>query len=65
VKGLSVREALEVATVGGAACLGRSEDVGRVKPGFVADMVGWRTDGLAFAGMFKRGAGLGKTDDTP
>ena len=47
--GLSAREALEMATLGGAAVLGR-DDVGALKPGMAADFVAFRLDSPHFAG---------------
>jgi len=44
------REALELATLGGAACLGRSGELGALRPGSVGDLVCWRLDGPSFAG---------------
>ncbi|MEO6913278.1 MAG: 8-oxoguanine deaminase [Candidatus Baltobacteraceae bacterium] len=46
---LSARDALQLATRGGAAVLGRDE-IGYLAPGMVADIIGFRLDTLAFAG---------------
>jgi cytosine/adenosine deaminase-related metal-dependent hydrolase len=44
------RDALEIATRGGAACLGRSDELGTLAPGSAGDLVCWSLDGIAFAG---------------
>ena len=44
------RAALEVATRGGAACLGRPGELGELRVGAAADLVCWRLEGPAFAG---------------
>ncbi len=44
------REALQLATLGGAACLGRQGELGVLRPGAVGDLVCWRVDGPRFAG---------------
>jgi 8-oxoguanine deaminase len=46
---LSAREALEIATRGGASVLGR-DDVGYLAQGMSADFVAYRVDNVAFAG---------------
>ncbi len=43
-------QALEMATLGGAACLGRQGELGVLRPGAVGDLVCWRLDGPLFAG---------------
>jgi cytosine/adenosine deaminase-related metal-dependent hydrolase len=40
-----------MATVGGARCLGRSADLGMLRPGALADLAVWRLDGFAHAGI--------------
>jgi cytosine/adenosine deaminase-related metal-dependent hydrolase len=46
---LSARQALELATLGGASVL-RRDDIGSLEPGKAADFVAFRVDDLAHAG---------------
>ena len=46
----TARMALEMATLGGAACLGRAGEIGVLAPGSVADLAVWSLTGPAFAG---------------
>ena len=46
---ISAREALELATLGGARVL-RRDDIGHLSPGMAADLVAFRVDDLAHAG---------------
>ena len=46
----TARMALEMATLGGAGCLGREGEIGVIAPGAVADLAVWKLDGPAFAG---------------
>ena len=47
--GLTAREALEAATLGGASVLGR-QDIGKIEAGMSADIVAFRLDTLGMAG---------------
>ena len=46
----TARMALEMATLGGAACLGRTGELGVLAPGAVGDVAVWSLTGPAFAG---------------
>lgn len=48
---MSAREALEVATLGGAEVLGR-DDLGKIAPGFRADIAVWDVSGIQSAGSW-------------
>jgi cytosine/adenosine deaminase-related metal-dependent hydrolase len=54
---LTAREALRLATRGGAAILGR-DDLGAIEPGRCADLAVWRTDMIELAGARDPVAGL-------
>ncbi|MFC4564229.1 8-oxoguanine deaminase [Nocardiopsis mangrovi] len=42
---MSARQALHMATLGGAGCLGRAAEIGSLEPGKLADIALWRVDG--------------------
>ena len=46
----TARMALEIATLGGAACLGRTGELGVLEPGAVGDVAVWSLTGPSFAG---------------
>jgi cytosine/adenosine deaminase-related metal-dependent hydrolase len=46
----TARTMLEVATRGGAACLGRTGELGQLSVGAVGDLAVWSLDGPSFAG---------------
>jgi cytosine/adenosine deaminase-related metal-dependent hydrolase len=46
----TARTVLEMATLGGAGCLGREGELGVLEPGAVADLAVWRLDGPRLAG---------------
>ena len=48
---LTVRQSLELATLGGAALLGRSDEIGSLEPGKLADIALWRLDTLPHANI--------------
>ncbi len=48
---VSTRQALAMATIGGARCLGRQDELGSLEVGKLADIAVWRLDGAAHAGM--------------
>jgi cytosine/adenosine deaminase-related metal-dependent hydrolase len=48
---LTAREVLELATIGGARCLGRASELGSIEVGRLADLALWRLDGLGHAGI--------------
>ncbi len=47
---MSARDALEVATRGGAGCLGRTGEIGELSVGACGDLVVWPLTGAAYAG---------------
>jgi cytosine/adenosine deaminase-related metal-dependent hydrolase len=48
--GMSARQVLEMATRDGAACLGRSGELGELSVGSAGDLVVWPAEGVGFAG---------------
>ncbi|MBN1423053.1 8-oxoguanine deaminase [Candidatus Fermentibacteria bacterium] len=56
--GFSIWDSLELATVGGAACLGRAGALGVLAPGCAADIAVFRSNGLAHTGALDAAASL-------
>lgn len=56
---MSGRDALRVATMGGARVLGRADEIGSIEPGKLADLALWRIDGVEHAGIADPVAALG------
>lgn len=55
----SVRQALAIATIGGARVLGRQDEIGSLEVGKLADVAVWRVDGVEHAGILDPVAALG------
>lgn len=55
---LTARDALRLATMGGARCLGRADEIGSLEAGKLADIALWRMDGLEDAGIEDKVAAL-------
>lgn len=47
----TARDGLWLATMGGARCLGRQDELGSLEPGKQADLAVWRLSGMAHAGI--------------
>ncbi|HEX4428048.1 MAG TPA: 8-oxoguanine deaminase [Frankiaceae bacterium] len=47
---MTARDALEMATLGGAACLGRQGEIGELTVGAAGDLVVWPLEGFQYAG---------------
>jgi cytosine/adenosine deaminase-related metal-dependent hydrolase len=47
---MQARDALEMATLGGARCLGRAGQIGTLAVGAAGDLAVWALEGIAFAG---------------
>ncbi|MFC2078118.1 8-oxoguanine deaminase, partial [Candidatus Bipolaricaulota bacterium] len=47
---MTAREALRIATIGGADVLGRGEELGSIEPGKAADLIAFDISGIEFAG---------------
>lgn len=62
---LGVRDALEMATIGGARALGWDDQIGSLEPGKLADIALWRVDGLAHGDIVDPVAGLVLGDRPP
>jgi cytosine/adenosine deaminase-related metal-dependent hydrolase len=48
--GMTARKVLDMATRGGAGCLGRAGEIGELSVGAAGDLVCWPQEGVAFAG---------------
>ncbi len=55
---LAVRDAVEMATMGGARVLRREAEIGSLEPGKLADLAVWRLDGLGHVDVVDRVAAL-------
>ena len=55
---MGAREALDIATRGGAEVLGRGSDCGRIEPGYRADVALWDVSGIEAAGAWDPVASL-------
>ena len=62
---LSVREALRLATYGGAQVLGREAEIGSIEVGKLADLALWRVDTLPHAGIADPVAALALASPPP
>ncbi|HEY9309768.1 MAG TPA: 8-oxoguanine deaminase [Microbacterium sp.] len=56
---MSVRDALRIATMGGARVLGRQHEIGSLEPGKLADIAVWQVDRIEHAGILDPVAALG------
>jgi cytosine/adenosine deaminase-related metal-dependent hydrolase len=61
----SGRDALRVATMGGAEVLGRAAEIGSLEPGKLADLALWRIDGVEHAGIHDPVAALSLAGQPP